>query len=358
MSVQNKIDSELNHLVDTISKIALSIERKGVHSSGELSKYADEIDSIVVTNNTVVNDEDKKLDIDYLKKVGLLPYSFSGTPTEKDLIVNKFIIQDPKEPLKFYSTDMLTNISIELGGNIVKDYSLNNIRSTEDNLAIDRDKYSITNGGYYINEFSLNEAGTYSVSFNAGPISFKKVLNFNPDNIESMGDFLVYAVNLKSHRNVCYDSKKVESVNCIKREDLDINAQGIFGAVEKALNGMGYQSEMLGYVYNMRTGKADLLDVIWVRYDFGKVPLDFRKSLSTLIYDNKVDIMTNSYSFALLVHGKSETSFISDIDYKEGDTLVFAFYRSLNNIRAHKYTTLAVANYLGSLVSAISSEAV
>lgn len=41
MSVQNKIDSELNHLVDTISKIALSIERKGVHSSGELSKYAD-----------------------------------------------------------------------------------------------------------------------------------------------------------------------------------------------------------------------------------------------------------------------------------------------------------------------------
>ena len=358
MSVQNKIDSELNHLVDTISKIALSIERKGVHSSGELSKYADEIDSIVVTNNTVVNDDTKKLDAEYLKKVGLLPQSFSGTPTERDLIVNKFIIQDPKEPLKFYSTDMLTNISIELGGNIVKDYSLNNIRSTEDNLAIDRDKYSITNGGYYINEFSFNEAGTYSVSFNAGPISFKKVLNFNPDNIESMGDFLVYAVNLKSHRNVCYDSKKVESVNCIKREDLDINAQGIFGAVEQALNGLGYQSEMLGYVYNMRTGKADLLDVIWVIGDFGKVPLDFRKSLSTLIYDNKVDIMTNSYSFALLVHGKSETSFISDIDYKEGDTLVFAFYRSLNNSRAHKYTTGAVANYLGSLVSAISSEAV
>lgn len=358
MSVQNKIDSELNHLVDTISKIALSIERKGVHSSGELSKYADEIDSIVVTNNTVVNDDIKKLDAEYLKKVGLLPESFSGTPTERDLIVNKFIIQDPKEPLKFYSTSTLSNISVELGGNIVKDYSLNNTRSTENNLAIDRDKYSITNGGYYINEFSLNEAGTYSVSFNAGPISFKKVLNFNPDNIESMGDFLVYAVNLKSHRNVCYDSKKVESVNCIKREDLDINAQGIFGAVEQALNGMGYQSEMLGYVYNMRTGKADLLDVIWVRDDFRKVPLDFRKSLSTLIYDNKVDIMTNSYSFALLVHGKSETSFISDIDYKEGDTLVFAFYRSLNNIRAHKYTTLAVANYLGSLVSAISSEAV
>lgn len=225
-------------------------------------------------------------------------------------------------------------------------------------MAIDRNRYSITNDGYYINEFSFNEAGTYSVSFNAGPISFKKVLNFNPDNIESMDDFLVYAVNLKSHRNVCYDSKKVESVNCIKREDLDINAQNIFGAVEHALDGMGYPSETLGYVYNMRTGRAYFLDVIWVTDDFRKVPLDFRKSLSTIIYDNKVDIMTNSYSFALLVHGKSDISFISDIDYKEGDTLVFAFYKSLNNIRAHRYTTPAVANYLGSLVSAISSEAV
>lgn len=72
MSVQNKIDSELNLLVDNISKIALSIERKGVHSSGELSKYADEIDSIVVTNNTVVNteiDESKKKEIieEYVK---------------------------------------------------------------------------------------------------------------------------------------------------------------------------------------------------------------------------------------------------------------------------------------------------
>ena len=357
MSVQNKIDSELNLLVDKISKIALSIERKGVHSSGELSKYADEIDSIVV-NNTVVNDDTKKLDAEYLKKVGLLPYSFSGTPTERDLIVNKFIIQDPKEPLKFYSTNALSDISIELGGNSVKDYSLNNMRSTENNLAIDRNKYSITNEGYYINEFSFNEAGTYSLSFNAGPISFKKVLNFNPDDIESMGDFLIYAVNLKSNRNVCYDTKKVESVNCIKKDDLDINAQTIFGSVEYALNGMGYQSETLGYVYNMRTGKADFLDVIWVRDDFRKVPLDFRKSLSTLIYDNKIDVLTNSYSFALLVHGKSETSFINDIDYKDGDTLVFAFYRSLNNSRSHKYSIKAVANYLGSLVSAISSETV
>lgn len=358
MSVQDKIDNEVNLLVDKISKIALSIERKGVHSSGELSKYADEIDSIAVANNTVVNDEDKKLDADYLKKVGLLPGSFSGTPTERDLIVNRFIIQDHKDPIKFYSTDILSNISIELGGNKVKDYSLSNRRSTENTLAIDRNKYNITNAGYYITEFSFNEAGTYSISFNAGPITFKKVLNFNPDIIASMEDFLVYAVNLKSHRNVCYDSKKVETVNGVKRGDLDIDTQSIFSLVESNLNVMGYQSELLGYVYNVRTGRANFLDVVWVKDDFSKVPIDFRKSLSTVIYDNKIDILTHSYSFALLVHGKSAISFINDIDYKDGDTLVFAFYRGLNDSKAHKYSTSAVANYLGSLASAISSEAV
>ena len=47
MSVQSKIDGEFSVLVDNISKIALAIERKGVHSSGELSNYASEIDSIV-----------------------------------------------------------------------------------------------------------------------------------------------------------------------------------------------------------------------------------------------------------------------------------------------------------------------
>ena len=64
--------------------------------------------------------------------------------------------------------------------------------------------------------------------------------------------------------------------------------------------------------------------------------------------------MTNSYSFPLLVHGKSAESFLSDIDYKEGDTLVFAFYKFRNDSRAHKYSVKAVANYLGSLASAIS----
>ena len=171
-----------------------------------------------------------------------------------------------------------------------------------------------------------------------------------------MDGFLVYAVNLKSHRNICYDSKKVESVNCVNRDNLDSDMKAIFNLVENSLNGMGYQSELLGYVYNIRTGIVNLIDVLWVRDDFGKVPLDYKKSLSTIIYDNKVDIMTNSYSFALLVHGRSVDTFITDIDYKDGDTLVFAFYKGLNDSKAHKYTRGAVTNYMKAIASPISSE--
>ena len=357
MSVQNKIDSELNHLVDTISKIALSIERKGVHSSGELSKYADEIDSIVV-NNTVVNDDTKKLDADYLKKVGLLPYSFSGTPTERDLIVNKFIIQDPKSNVKFYTSSTLTDISIELNGNKVTDYQLIRSTSSENRPAIDRNKYCITNEGYYINEFSFNEEGTYKVSFSSDNITFKESISYDPNNISSMDDFLIYGVNLKSHKHICYDSKKVESLNGIRSQNLDYATNNLVNSIERNLDSMGGATEVFGYVYNLRTGKADLVDVIWSSPDYGKISSDFHRTLSTVIYNNKVDVLTNSYSFPLLVHGKSAESFINDIDYKEGDTLVFAFYKFRDDNRSHKYSVKAVANYLGSLASAISSETV
>ena len=73
MSVQSKIDGEFSVLVDNISKIALAIERKGVHSSGELSNYASEIDSIVGSSSDdgVVSEEKKKeIILEFAKKLG------------------------------------------------------------------------------------------------------------------------------------------------------------------------------------------------------------------------------------------------------------------------------------------------
>ena len=330
------------------SEVKTALTNKGIISTNE--------DGEVVQAITNYNPPSSggSLDADYLKKVGLLPYSFSGTPTEKDLIVNKFIIQDPKANLKFYTSSPVTDISIELNGNKVTDYQLIRSESVENNLAIDRNKYSITIEGYYINEFSFNEEGTYKVSFNSDNLSFKSDIAYDPNHIASMDNFLIYGANLKSHKHICYDSKKIESLNGIRSQNLDYVNATLVNLIERNLDAMGGATEYFGYVYNLRTGKADLIDVIWSSPDYGKISSDFRRTLSTVIYNNKVDVMTNSYSFPLLVHGKSAESFLSDIDYKEGDTLVFAFYKFRNDSRAHKYSVKAVANYLGSLASAIS----
>lgn len=331
------------------SDVKTALNSKGIISTNEDGEVVQ-----AITNYNPPSSGGSSLDADYLKKVGLLPYSFSGTPTEKDLIVNKFIIQDPKANLKFYTSSILTNISIELNGNKVTDYQLIRSESAENNLAIDRNKYSITREGYYINEFSFNEEGTYKVSFNSDNLSFKSDIAYDLNHIASMDNFLIYGANLKSHKHICYDSKKIESLNGIRSQNLDYVNATLVNLIERNLNAMGGATEYFGYVYNLRTGKADLIDVIWSSPDYGKISSDFRRTLSTVIYNNKVDVMTNSYSFPLLVHGKSAESFLSDIDYKEGDTLVFAFYKFRNDSRAHKYSVKAVANYLGSLASAIS----
>lgn len=331
------------------SDVKTALNTKGIISTNEDGEVVQ-----AITNYNPPSSGGSSLDADYLKKVGLLPYSFSGTPTEKDLIVNKFIIQDPKANLKFYTSSTVTNISIELNGNKVTDYQLISSESVENNLAIDRNKYSITREGYYINEFSFNEEGTYKVSFNSDNLSFKSDIAYDPNHIASMDNFLIYGANLKSHKHICYDSKKIESLNGIRSQNLDSVNATLVNLIERNLNAMGGVTEYFGYVYNLRTGKADLIDVIWSSPDYGKISSDFRRTLSTVIYNNKVDVMTNSYSFPLLVHGKRAESFLSDIDYKDGDTLVFAFYRFRNDSRAHRYSVKAVANYLGSLASAIS----
>ena len=77
MSVQNKIANEFSVLVDNISKIALAIERKGVHSSGELANYAAEIDSILVGSNSgeggsaeITEEKKKAIILEFAKSLG------------------------------------------------------------------------------------------------------------------------------------------------------------------------------------------------------------------------------------------------------------------------------------------------
>ena len=62
------------------------------------------------------------------------------------------------------------------------------------------------------------------------------------------------------------------------------------------------------------------------------------------------------HSFSLLVHGMDESNFITDIDYQDGDTLVFSFYKDRNSNLAHDYLVEQVANYFKTRATALSSE--
>jgi hypothetical protein len=331
--------------------------KTALNNKGIISTNADEDVVQSITNYTPPSGS-VGLDAEYLKNVGLLPYMFSGTPTERDLLVNRFLFQDPNNQHKFFSTEYLSSVVVKLDGSVTDDFLLNRTNTTSDDSSIDRNKYTITNSGYYVNEFSFNKSGNYSISLSDGTLSLDKTINYVVEEITSLGDFLLYAVNLKSRRNVCYDTKKIETLNNLDASSLDGNASSRFSSIVGNLNSMGSSPEKLGYVYNLRTGKAHLVDVVW-QQGGRSVTNDSYKELTTLIHDDKIKLVTNNYAFMLMVHGSSYDTFIIDIDYQDGDTLVFAFNPSFYPPQgdSHKYNTTSVANYLKTIATALSSDA-
>ena len=285
------------------------------------------------------------LDADYLKKVGLLPKAFTGTPTERDLLVNNFLFQDSSVPNKFLSSNLLTDVSVKLDGVAISNFRVNRISSASNNPSIDRSKYTITNNGYYINEFILPQSGNYNIVISDGSLSLEKTFNYKIEDI-NFDNYLIYEVNIKSLRNICYDNNKVETIGNLDPSKLDSKTLDFFNRVVRNLNSMSYESEKLGYVYNVRTGKAHLVNVKWDPSAFYRVDGRYRKSLTTMINNNKIYVFTTSYSFYLSVPGSNEDKFIEDINYKDGDTLVFAFFKNRNDIMAHNYKEEVVEEYL------------
>lgn len=330
--------------------------KSALTGKGIITSTTSDSDVISSINNYNPPSSGATLDADYLKNVGLLPILFSGTPTEKDLIVNRYLFQDAKSPNKFISSNSLSSIKVQLNGATVSNYKLNRENSTDYNNIVSANKYTISNYGYYINTFKFIDSGEYTITLSDGVLSLTKTINYSIDTIKSFDNFLIYAVNLKSHRNVCYDTNKVETVNNLDVNKIDSTMRAYVSKVATNLDTMNIYSEKLGYVYNVRTGKAYLLDVKWESNPFSVIDSKFRKSLSTVIYNNKVYVLTNRYSFSLLVHGMDESNFITDIDYQDGDTLVFAFYKDRNSNLAHDYLVEQVANYFKTSSTALSSE--
>lgn len=292
------------------------------------------------------------LNAEYLKKVGLLSNEFTGTPTESDLRVAKFILQDSANPNTFYSSSFLQNVSVQSNGEVVRGYGLSRTSTLSSTPSIDPNKYIITNEGYYINNFKLPKSGSYHITLSDGVLSLDKTFEFVKEALNK-SDYFVYAVNIKSNNYVVQGNSSFVHRGHIYDNMLDGTSRSNFDSVVLNLNSSDSTVEKLGYVYNMRTGKAFLLDERWDSSAYPNISSDFKENLSITKYNNKIYIMTSSYSFGLLVKGSNETNFISDIDYKDGDTLAVALYKERDNTQSQEATTEDVAEFFKKNIVAV-----
>lgn len=291
------------------------------------------------------------LNAEYLKKVGLLSNEFTGTPTESDLRVAKFILQDSANPNIFYSSSFLQNVSVQSNGEVVRGYGLNRASTLSSTPSIDPNKYIITNEGYYINNFKLPKSGSYRITLSDGVLSLDKTFEFVKESLNK-SDYFVYAVNIKSNNYVVQGNSAFIHRGHIYDNMLDGSSHSNFDSVILNLNSSGSQVEKLGYVYNVRTGKAFLLDVKWDPSAFLGIDSQFKNNLSVIHHNNKIYILTSNYSFALLIKDGTEDNFVSDIDYKDGDTLAFALYKERNSDQSQEATTEEVAEFFkGNIVA-------
>ena len=326
--------------------VKTTLNSKGIITTTEDSEVVNSI------NNYNPPSGGTSLDAEYLKKVGLLPYGFTGTLTERDLRVAKFLIQDTNSPNIFYSTQYLSDVTVQLDGEYISNFRLTRTSTTSNTINIEPDKYIITNEGYYINNFMLPKSGNYHIHLSDMVLSLDKTFEFVKEAI-SKNDFLIYAVNLKSNIYKVQGNTAYTHRGRIYTNMLDDISSSNFNNVTLNLNSSGSNIEKLGYVYNVRTGKAFLLDERWDSSAYPNINSDFKEDLSITKYNNKIYIMTSPYSFGLLVKGSNENNFISDIDYKDGDTLAFALYKERDDTQSQEATTEDVAEFFKKNIVAV-----
>lgn len=340
------LKTDNQNLTQFKTDVKTALNSKGIIATTEDSEVVNSINSYNPPSGGT------SLDAEYLKKVGLLPYGFTGTLTERDLRVAKFLIQDTNSPNIFYSTQYLSDVTVQLDGEYISNFRLTRTSTTSNAISIEPDKYIITNEGYYINNFMLPKSGNYHIHLSDGVLSLDKTFEFVKEAI-SKNDFLMYAVNLKSNIYKVQGNTAYTHRGRIYTNMLDGISSSNFNNVTRNLNNSGSNIEKLGYVYNVRTGKAFLLDERWDSSAYPNINSDFKENLSITKYNNKIYIMTSSYSFGLLVKGSNETNFISDIDYKDGDTLAFALYKERDNTQSQEATTEDVAEFFKKNIVAV-----
>lgn len=356
------LKSDNQSLTQFKSDVKTALNSKGIIHTNEDSEVVNSVNSY-----TPPTGGGTTLDANYLKNKGLLPYNFSGTPTVEDLKSTKFIIQNPTDESEFISSKYLSSVNVILNEAKTSDYILSNERRVVDTSLIDNNKFIITNNGYYVNKFKFNKSGTFKVSIGFDGMSLERDVTYDPSVLNSMDGFLIYAVNMKTGKIAVHEeTTNVEMTGFVDKSKLGSFNADIVQRVDRYLNGMGNNTEKFGYVLNLRTGVAKYLNVIWDSRAFANIDASKRKSLSDVVYNNMIEILTNSYSFALHtvsynssgnMQQQGTNTFISDIDYKDGDTLVFALYKELNNDKVHSYPEIGVATYLKKLFKDVNFQA-
>lgn len=298
------------------------------------------------------------LDANYLKKVGLLPDNFVGTPTEKDLIVNKFIVPNPYNDRIFITSEYITNKKIELDGKPYSNYDIVASLYYHNSSYLDPNKIKGTYKGIYTNELKLKDKGTYKVTMNIGNLIMEKTFDYDPNIVKSMGDYLIYAVNINKGKILCHDEDGVLMSEYIDKSRLSENIKNntlkpLDSKFEK--DGWSSAGTKIGYVLNLRTGIAYKVNFTRDNLANNTIKGENRKKyLAATIYSGRLDIVTEPSIHSLIVYGKNSQTFIKDIDYRDGDTLVLAFHRDIVYEIAHSYPEEAVAEYLKKVFKGMS----
>lgn len=336
------LKSDNQNLNQFKADVKTALNSKGIINTSEDSEVINSVNTYTPPKSG------GSLDTEYLKKVGLLPAGFVGTPTEKDLKVINFIEPNPYNDRMFATSEFLydSQYKVELNGKPYKNYDTKRLYASQVSF-LDPNKFDINNRGKYIHIFNLKDRGTFKVTMSIGNLVMEKEFEYDPSVIKTMGDYLIYAIRLNGEKILCYDGEGISMTGFFDESRLSEQIKrNVINHLLYKIDRWSYSETPLGYVLNIRTGKAYKISFVRDNKANAEIPKERRKYLATTKYDGKIDIMCKDSINSLSTKGGRPEAFIQDIGYLNDDILVFALHRDIAHSSTHSYPEEAVAEYL------------
>ena len=254
-----------------------------------------------------------------------------------------------------------SNINMTLEGVSTNEFELVSNNIMVEPSYFNKDKFLVTNKGLFLNEIIFPKRGNYKATVSVDGLSYEKEIRNPYRKLSSMDNYLIYATDLKTGKIVVPDTTNVVMENFVDRSKLSADKANILSRVEASLNSTGSSSFNIGYLMNLRTGKCIYVNALWNQEIYKNTDSNLHKTLTTTVYKNMISILIERWSFVLhgvsLVNNKfvlgSTTNILNDIDYKDGDILVFAFSTQLNT-EALRFSVFEVGEYIESLLAGVN----